>query len=126
MASDEDEPAFSIPSPAAKPLAASNTILLRLTEHKSLNDQYMPFLKHGGLWVIKPTRAYDLGENVILRLMLPGEEDVTPVPARVIWIDPPMPNSQRPDRIGVHFMQDEGRTQQRIERCLKEAPIRSS
>lgn len=126
MTPDEEKPAFSIPSPTAKPLAASNTILMRITEHKALQDQYMSFLKHGGLWIIKPPRAYDLGENVILRLMLPGEEDITPVPARVVWIDPPMPNSQRPDRIGVHFMQDEGRTRQRIERCLGNASARSS
>ena len=124
MAPDEQQASsFSIPPPAAKPMAPSNAILVRITAHKVLHDQYMPFLKNGGLWVPNPPRAYDLGEQVILRLMLPGEEDVTPVPSRVVWIDPPMPNSQRPERIGVHFMQDEGRTRQRIEQCLAEAAV---
>jgi type IV pilus assembly protein PilZ len=52
-----------------------------------LNLSFMPFIKDGGLFV--PTEEkYNLGDYVVIDLMLPGKNNPLVIEGKVIWLTP--------------------------------------
>jgi type IV pilus assembly protein PilZ len=63
-----------------------------------LNFSYMPFIKGGGLFV--PTNEkFQLGDKILLDLILPGYSEANPIEGIVVWITPE--NSQYSVYAGV-------------------------
>jgi len=90
---------------------------LNITDENMLYNNYLSFLKHGGLFI--PTeKSYKLGDEVFLLLtLLDGAK--TPVAGKVAWINPKGAQGGRPAGIGVHFGElDEGKTRDVIENML--------
>jgi type IV pilus assembly protein PilZ len=94
-----------------------NMITLHIANEQELYLCYLPFLKHGGLF-IKTDKKYLLGDEVFLLLTLLNEEK-TPVAGKVVWINPKGCGGNRPQGIAVHFGElDNGKTRDKIERLL--------
>jgi type IV pilus assembly protein PilZ len=94
-----------------------NMLTLNLTDEQTLYNSYLPFLKHGGLFI--PTdKNYKIGDEVFLLLTLMND-DRTPVAGKVAWINPKGSSGGRPAGIGVHFGElDKGATREKIEKYL--------
>ncbi|MCV6637358.1 PilZ domain-containing protein [Candidatus Albibeggiatoa sp. nov. NOAA] len=94
-----------------------NMITLHIASEQELYASYLPFLKHGGLF-IKTDKKYQLGDEVFLLLTL-LQEDKTPVAGKVVWINPKGTAGNRPQGIAVHFGElDNGKTRNKIEQLL--------
>lgn len=80
---------------------------------------YMPFLTAGGLFV--PTNdCYELGDEVFLRLQLPGTEKPVAVTGRVVWITPARAQGEWQQGIGLEFLERQPNLKLRIEALLAE------
>ncbi|WP_348698137.1 PilZ domain-containing protein [Duganella fentianensis] len=99
---------------------------LAIKEKAALYAAYMPFLKHGGMFV--PTqKPYKIGDEIYLILSLMDDPNKYPIAGKVAWITPAGANNNRAQGIGVHFPDDESgqRARQRIEEFLG-AALRSA
>ena len=68
----------------------------------ALYNAYMPYLRHGGIFV--PTsKRYFLGDEVFLLVTLPESNERMPVAGKVIWITPTGAQGNRTAGIGVQF-----------------------
>jgi len=109
------------------PQAARPSVLsLAIKEKAALYAAYMPFLKHGGMFV--PTaKPYKLGDEIYLILALMDDPNKYPIAGKVAWITPAGANNNKAQGIGVHFPDDETghRAKLRIEEILG-AALRSS
>jgi type IV pilus assembly protein PilZ len=75
---------------------------LAVKDKAALYNAYMPYLKHGGIFV--PTaKRYFLGDEVFLLLTLPESSERLPVAGKVIWITPTGAQGNRTAGIGVQF-----------------------
>ena len=73
-----------------------------LKDKAALYNAYMPYLKHGGIFV--PTsKRYFLGDEVFLLVTLPESNERMPVAGKVIWITPTGAQGNRTAGIGVQF-----------------------
>ena len=68
----------------------------------ALYNAYMPYLKHGGIFVPTPKR-YFLGDEVFLLLTLPETQDRVPVAGKVVWVTPTGAQGNRTAGVGVQF-----------------------
>lgn len=70
----------------APKLGPGNGILsLTIKDKAVLYAAYMPFIKHGGLFI--PTnKSYTMGDEVFMLLSLMDEPEKIPVAGKVIWI----------------------------------------
>ena len=73
-----------------------------IKDKAALYSAYMPFLKHGGVFVTT-TKRYFLGDEVFLLLTLPESNERLPVAGKVVWVTPPGAQGNRPAGIGVQF-----------------------
>jgi type IV pilus assembly protein PilZ len=109
------------------PQAARPSVLsLAIKEKAALYAAYMPFLKHGGMFV--PTvKPYKIGDEIYLILALMDDPNKYPIAGKVAWITPAGANNNKAQGIGVHFPDDETghRAKLRIEEILG-AALRSS
>jgi len=81
---------------------------LSIRELSVLYASYMPFIKHGGLFV--PThRTYQLGDEIFILLHLMTETERVPIVGKVVWITPKQAESHKPQGIGIQFDEAEGR-----------------
>lgn len=99
---------------------------LAIKEKAALYAAYMPFLKHGGMFV--PTqKPYKIGDEIYLILSLMDDPNKYPIAGKVAWITPAGANNNRAQGIGVHFPDDESgqRARLRIEEFLG-AALRSA
>ncbi|MBC7858199.1 MAG: PilZ domain-containing protein [Burkholderiaceae bacterium] len=99
---------------------------LAIKEKAALYAAYMPFLKHGGIFL--PThKPYKIGDEIYLILGLMDDPNKYPIAGKVVWITPPAANNNKAQGIGVHFPDDESgqRVKLRIEEILG-AALRSS
>ena len=110
----------------AVPVARPTVLSLAIKEKAALYAAYMPFLKHGGMFVpsLKP---FNIGDEVYLILALMDDPNKYPVAGQVAWITPPGVNNNKAQGIGVHFSDSESgvRAKLRIEEILG-AALRSS
>jgi type IV pilus assembly protein PilZ len=106
------------PSAADNPCRPS-VVSLAIRDRAALYAAYMPFLKHGGLFV-PGSRACRLGDEVFLLLALMQDEQRYRVSGKIVWITPAGAGNHRTQGFGVHFTDDEaGRSlRKRIEALL--------
>lgn len=112
--------------PSAVPIARPTVLSLAIKEKAALYAAYMPFLKHGGMFV--PTqKPYKIGDEIYLILVLMDDPNKYPIAGKVAWITPASAHNNKAQGIGVHFPDDESgqRTRLRIEEILG-AALRSS
>ena len=82
--------------------ARQGILSLAVKDKAGLYNAYMPFLKHGGIFVPTPKR-YFLGDEVFLLLTLPESSERLPVAGKVAWVTPVGAQGNRPAGIGVQF-----------------------
>ena len=106
--------------------ARPSVLSLAIKEKAALYAAYMPFLKHGGMFV-PSNKAYKLGDEIYLILALMDDPNKYPIAGKVAWITPAGANNNKAQGIGVHFPDDETghRAKLRIEEILG-AALRSS
>jgi type IV pilus assembly protein PilZ len=112
--------------PSAAQPARPSVLSLAIKEKAALYAAYMPFLKHGGMFV--PTaKPYKIGDEIYLILALMDDPNKYPIAGKVAWITPAGANNNKAQGIGVHFPDDETghRAKLRIEEILG-AALRSS
>ena len=90
--------------------ARQGILSLAIKDKAQLYNAYMPYLKHGGVFV--PTaKRYFLGDEVFLLLTLPESSERLPVAGKVVWVTPPGAQGNRAAGIGVQFAETpEGET----------------
>ncbi len=108
----------------AVPVTRPTVLSLAVKEKAALYAAYMPFLKHGGIFVPSP-RHFNIGDEVYLILSLMDDPNKYPIAGQVAWITPPGGNKAQ--GIGVHFPDSDSglRARLRIEEILG-AALRSS
>ncbi|KQZ28097.1 PilZ domain-containing protein [Duganella sp. Root1480D1] len=112
--------------PATAAINRPTVLSLAIKEKAALYAAYMPFLKHGGMFV--PTqKPYKIGDEIYLLLTLMDDPNKYAIAGKVVWITPPGAANNKTQGIGVHFPDDETgtRTRLRIEEILG-AALRSS
>lgn len=94
--------------------AGSNEITLERTEILPLNlrnrdallASYMPFLKHGGIFV--PTeKTYTFGQELYVLLTVQDEQQRISLEGNVVWITPKTVVSNRMAGIGIQLSNNE-------------------
>jgi type IV pilus assembly protein PilZ len=111
---------------SAAQLPRPSVLSLAIKEKAALYAAYMPFLKHGGIFV--PTsKPYKIGDEIYLILTLMDDPTKFPIAGKVAWITPAGANNNKAQGVGVHFPADESgqRVRLRIEEILG-AALRSS
>ncbi len=95
-----------------------NMLTVNIPDENTLYNSYLPFLKHGGLF-ITTDKSYRLGDEVFLLLTLLNDGEKTPIAGKVAWVNPRGAQGGRPAGIGVHFGElDKGATREKIEKAL--------
>ena len=90
---------------------------LTIKDKAVLYSAYMPFLKHGGLFV--PTnKEYKVGDEVFMLLNLMDEPDKIPIAGKVVWITPKGAQGNRTAGIGVQFSEEDAQANAKIENHL--------
>ena len=103
--------------PTARP-ARQGIVSVTLKDKAALYSAYMPFVKHGGLF-IATSKAYQLGDEIFLLLSLMNEPEKFPIAGRVVWVTPKGAQGGRQAGIGVQFSDlDGGAARNKIEGYL--------
>ena len=90
--------------------ARQGILSLAIKDKAQLYNAYMPYLKHGGVFVPTAKRSF-LGDEVFLLLTLPESSERLPVAGKVVWVTPPGAQGNRAAGIGVQFAETpEGET----------------
>lgn len=90
---------------------------LTIKDKSVLYAAYMPFIKHGGLFI--PTnRNYQLGDEVFMLLKLMDEPERIPLAGKVAWITPQGAQGNRAAGVGVQFNENDNTARNRIETYL--------
>ena len=90
---------------------------LTIKDHAVLYAAYMPFARHGGLFV--PTnKKYELGEEVFILLALMDELEKIPINGKVVWVIPKGAQGNRQAGIGVQFSEADFAAVTKIEEHL--------
>lgn len=75
---------------------------LAVKDKAALYNAYMPYIRHGGIFVPTPKR-YFLGDEVFVLLTLPESSERLPVPGKVVWVTPTGAQGNRTAGVGVQF-----------------------
>ena len=103
-------------TPAA-PGPRNGILSLTIKDKSVLYAAYMPFVKHGGLFI--PTnKSYRLGDEVFMLLNLMEESEKIPVAGKVIWVTPKGAQGNRAAGIGVQFSDQDNTARSKIETYL--------
>ncbi|PKM05340.1 MAG: pilus assembly protein PilZ [Gammaproteobacteria bacterium HGW-Gammaproteobacteria-6] len=106
---------MSTPTAAAGP--RNGILSLTIKDKSVLYAAYMPFVKHGGLFI--PTnKSYRLGDEVFMLLNLMEEPEKIPVAGKVIWVTPKGAQGNRAAGIGVQFSDQDNTARSKIETYL--------
>ncbi|WP_192036643.1 PilZ domain-containing protein [Halomonas sp. YLGW01] len=98
-------------------MAGQKALSLTIQDLPTLLSAYMPSLERGGIFV--PTRErYALGEEILLLLTLPGDEERYPVTGQVAWVSPSGVSGRRVPGVGLHFRPEDQSVRDRIETLL--------
>lgn len=102
---------------ATAPGPRNGILSLTIKDKSVLYAAYMPFVKHGGMFV--PTnKTYRLGDEVFMLLNLMEEPEKIPVAGKVIWITPRGAQGNRAAGIGVQFSDQDNTARSKIETYL--------
>jgi type IV pilus assembly protein PilZ len=95
----------------------SGILSLTIKDKAVLYGAYMPFLRHGGLFI--PTdKGYQLGDEVFMLLSLMDEAEKIPVAGKVVWITPKGAQGNRSAGVGVEFSEQDDTAIRTIETYL--------
>jgi type IV pilus assembly protein PilZ len=98
-----DEQTSSAPKPAG---GRSQVLSLTIKEKAALYAAYMPWIKHGGIFV--PTnRTCNLGDDIYLLLTLMDDTSKLPISGKVVWVTPVNTDSSKVQGVGVAFPANE-------------------
>ena len=75
---------------------------LAVKDKASLYNAYIPYVKHGGIFVPTPKR-YFVGDEVFVLLTLPDSSERLPVAGKVVWVTPLGAQGNRQAGIGVQL-----------------------
>ncbi len=90
---------------------------LTIKDKAVLYSAYMPYLRHGGLFV--PTnKPYNIGDEVFMLLNLMDEPDKIPIAGKVVWVTPRGAQGNRTAGIGVQFSEEDATANAKIENHL--------
>ena len=90
---------------------------LTIKDKAVLYAAYMPFVKHGGLFI--PTnKKYKLGAEVFMLLTLMDEPEKLPVAGKVVWVTPKGAQGSRAAGIGVQLNNEDDTVRHKIETYL--------
>ncbi|MEE9303404.1 MAG: PilZ domain-containing protein [Thiotrichaceae bacterium] len=94
----------------------TDLLQLSIRDKVSLHSHYMPFIKHGGIFI--PTdRTYQFGETIgmVLRFLDRGKKLV--ITGKVVWVSPRSSNhnSHNPG-VGLQFV---GNTRQDVQKAIE-------
>ncbi len=92
-------------------------IALTIKDKVALHNYYMPFIKHGGLFIANRAE-YDLGDEVLILLDLMDEPEKIPVAGKVIWVAGKGVKSPHTPGVGVQFSDPDSIAKDKIETCL--------
>jgi type IV pilus assembly protein PilZ len=82
---------------------ADKTLQYVINNPLELNLSYMPFIADGGLFV--PTMdIFDLGEHVVVNLLLSVKNENLKIDGKVVWITPKSALHHVLPGIGIRFM----------------------
>ncbi|MFO7909229.1 PilZ domain-containing protein [Vreelandella aquamarina] len=98
-------------------MTAHKALSLQIPDIPTLLAAYMPFLERGGIFVPTP-KLYSLGQQVVLLLTLPGDDERLVINGKVAWLSPEGVSGRRIPGIGVHFTQQDHHARDRIEALL--------
>lgn len=100
-------------NPAPSTSAKRRFLSVAIADAAMLRAAAMPFIVGGGLFV--PTvDAYQLDDEVLVLLQLPGDEAATPVAAKVVWITPQGNRRGSAPGIGVQLQDASDALRQRL------------
>lgn len=98
-------------------MSGNGVLSLNIKEKAVLAAAYMPFIRHGGLFV--PTnKMFPLGAEVFMLLTLPDDSEKIPVAGKIVWITPPRAQGTRARGVGIQFSDPEEIAKARIENSL--------
>ena len=101
-------------APDNKPAAPRPSVLsLNINSKSALYAAYMPFLRHGGIF-IPTSRSYSIGDEVFMLLALMEDPSKLPIAGTVVWVTPPGAQNSKAQGIGVHFAESETSQQLRV------------
>ncbi len=105
--------------PGASGAPRPTVLSLNINSKSALYAAFMPFLRHGGIFV-PTTRNYTLGDEVFMLLSLMDDPAKLPIAGTVVWITPVGAQNNKAQGIGVHFKNDEAgvEARRRIEALL--------
>jgi len=91
---------------------------LVIKDRRALHAAYMPFIKHGGLFVPTST-AYQLGDELYVLVQLLDEAERIPIAGKVVWITPVGAEGNRAAGVGIQFNeQDKNDIRHKFEQYL--------
>lgn len=107
--------------PSKKPPAGGprqGIVTVAFKDKNALYAAYMPFVKHGGLFIETP-KNYQLGDEIFLLLTLLDSPEKFPIAGRIAWITPKGAQGNRVAGVGVQFSNiDGGAARNKIEAQL--------
>lgn len=90
---------------------------LEFVSERDLYQAYMPFLKHGGLFV-RTSKHFELGTEISLDVMLPDSLETSNVEGVVCWLTPVGAQNGTPAGVGVSFIKDPENVRAQIEKVI--------
>lgn len=90
---------------------------LRIRDRTLLYESYMPFLRHGGLF-IAAAEGRKLGDQVRLSLHLMHEPEPIEATGKVVWVTPRGAQGNRAAGIGIQFDGKDDGLRRKIETYL--------
>ncbi len=97
--------------------AKKTMIALTIKDKVVLHQLYMPFIRHGGLFISNRTE-YELGDDVFILLNLMDESEKIPVAGKVVWIARKGVKSPHQPGVGIQFTDPENVAKDKIETYL--------
>jgi type IV pilus assembly protein PilZ len=93
-------------APAQAEVPEIEPITVSLKNADALYSAYMPFVKHGGLFIVTNNSPHQIGEEVLLQVELMDEPELYTVPGKVVWYTPLGAQGGMVAGIGIQFEGD--------------------
>lgn len=90
-------------------------LTMNIPDREALYAAYMPFMRHGGLFV-PTTSEFELGDEVLL--LLTFEKQRYSISGKVAWINPKGAQNRRRQGVGVQFGADAAEVQRQFDAAL--------
>lgn len=97
--------------------AKKTMIALTIKDKVALHNYYMPFVKHGGLFIPNRTE-YELGDDVFILLNLMDESEKIPVAGKVVWVARRGVKKPHTAGVGIQFSDPDNVAKDKIETYL--------